>query len=276
MKTLSLTPVEHDLRRLLLDVAKHIKNEDQKAKASELRFTGGWVRDKLLDQASHDIDVAIDDMTGEQFGLRMKAFLEIPGNAERYGLQGVATDETTSEGKPDKSKLVGGLHKISANPEKSKHLETVTTKIFGLDVDLVNLRKEVYDEESRNPQMQFADSPEEDAFRRDATINAMFYNLQTEQVEDLTKRGLDDMKNRIIRTPLEPFQTFRDDPLRVLRLIRFASRLSYTIDDAAKQAMQHPTIKDALARKISRERVGVELNKMLQGELARSCPCFAS
>ncbi|KAK3684389.1 CCA tRNA nucleotidyltransferase, mitochondrial [Vermiconidia calcicola] len=277
---LELTPVESTLRRLLLDVAAYIDHSsslpDMESQvklpdylANEkivLRFTGGWVRDKLLGVDSHDIDVAINKMTGYQFGLRLKEYLENPGNPEKYGLEGVASSEKQSQkaGTTDKSKTVGGLHKIEANPEKSKHLETVTTKILGLDIDLVNLRKETYTEESRNPQMEFG-TPEEDAMRRDATVNAMFYNVNTEQVEDFTGRGHDDMRAKRIRTPLEPYQTFKDDPLRVLRLIRFASRLDYTIDAEAQEAMRDPEIQDALKRKISRERIGIEVEKALRG-----------
>lgn len=269
-RSLELTPVEETLRQLLLDVAEYIESsprdsedvsaalpKDLKAAKLELRFTGGWVRDKLLGVDSHDIDVGINKMTGYQFGLRMKEYLETAGNTEKYGI--------------DKKGTLGGLHKIEANPEKSKHLETVTTRILGLDIDLVNLRKETYSEDSRNPQMEFG-TPEEDALRRDATINAMFYNLATHSVEDFTGQGLDDLKRGIIRTPLEPYQTFKDDPLRVLRLIRFASRLDYAIDSAAEQSMSNKDIKDALRAKISRERIGVELEKMLKGiEVCGSC-----
>lgn len=261
---LELTEVESRLRRLLLDVATHL----DPTSPSELRFTGGWVRDKLLGVGSHDIDVAINDMTGYQFGLKMKEYLEIEGNPEKYGLLGIAEAEEKASGAKktvDKSRIVAGLHKIEANPEKSKHLETVTTRVFGLDIDLVNLRKEVYTEDSRNPQMEFG-TPEEDAERRDATINAMFYNLQTQTIEDFTNRGFDDMEAKIIRTPLEPYQTFKDDPLRVLRLIRFASRLGYLIDPASEECMKDTTIQKALEAKISRERVGVELDKMLKGK----------
>ncbi|TKA83181.1 hypothetical protein B0A55_00719 [Friedmanniomyces simplex] len=278
--TLELTPVEDTLRRLLLDVAKYIDESppsgdslsqvrlpDELAKQPiVLRFTGGWVRDKLLGVPSHDIDVAINKMTGFQFGLRLKEYLEIPGKPEKYGLEGVATSDKQSQkaGTTDKSKTVGGLHKIEANPEKSKHLETVTTRILGLDIDLVNLRKETYTEDSRNPQMEFG-TPEEDAMRRDATVNAMFYNINTEEIEDFTGRGHDDMRAKLIRTPLEPYQTFKDDPLRVLRLIRFSSRLDYRIDQKALTAMRNVDIQDALRRKISRERVGVETEKALRG-----------
>ena len=279
-QTLDLTPVEATLRRLLLDVAKYIddspatENVDSQVKLSNdlarqpiiLRFTGGWVRDKLIGVQSHDIDVAINKMTGYQFGLRLKEYLEIPGNPEKYGLEGVATIDKQSQkaGASDKSKTVGGLHKIEANPEKSKHLETVATRILGLDIDLVNLRKESYTEDSRNPQMQFG-TPEEDALRRDATVNAVFYNINTSQIEDFTGKGHDDLRAKLIRTPLEPYQTFKDDPLRVLRLIRFASRLGFIIDDEALKAMKDADIQDALRRKISRERIGTEVEKMLRG-----------
>lgn len=259
---IGLNETETILKTLLLDVAKYINPQNP----CQLRFTGGWVRDKLLGVGSHDIDVAIDVMTGYQFGLKMKEYLEIPGNSSIYGLHGIDTDDAQPNGtaKLDQKKLVSGLHKIEANPEKSKHLETVTTRVFGLDIDLVNLRKETYTDDSRNPQMEFG-TPEEDALRRDATINAMFYNLQTEKIEDFTGRGFDDMKHKVIRTPLEPYQTFKDDPLRVLRLIRFASRLDYAIDPEAERFMGDATIKEALKVKISRERVGVEVEKMLKG-----------
>jgi tRNA nucleotidyltransferase/poly(A) polymerase len=112
--------------------------------------------------------------------------------------------------------------------------------------------------------MEFG-TAEEDALRRDATVNALFYNLQTDQVEDFTG-GLRDMEKKLIRTPLEPFQTFMDDPLRVLRLIRFASRLGFSIDPAAEAVMGDPRVTEALKLKISRERIGIELEKMLKGE----------
>jgi tRNA nucleotidyltransferase (CCA-adding enzyme) len=93
----------------------------------------------------------------------------------------------------------------------------------------------------------------------------LFYNIHTQQIEDFTGRGLDDMRKKLIRTPLEPFVTFNDDPLRVLRLIRFASRLDFQIVDEVKSAMQRPEIQEALLMKISRERVGIEFGKMAQG-----------
>lgn len=245
-KSIQLTDKEATLQHLLLDVSNYIAaNGETKP---DLRFTGGWVRDKLLGHTSEDIDISISSMTGYRFGGFMKDFLEsLASNNPEYGQD-----------------ILGSLNKIEANPEKSKNLETATTKILGLDIDLVNLRKETYVEHSRNPIMEFG-SPEEDASRRDSTVNALFYNLQTSEIEDFTGRGLQDMQLQLLKTPLSPYQTFKDDPLRVLRTIRFASRLAFRIDQADEQAMSEGSIKEALRLKISRERVGVELIKMLQG-----------
>ena len=241
-----LTEQEKTLRQLLLDTSNYISTIKGCTKP-ELRFTGGWVRDKLLGLSSKDIDVSISTMTGFRFGTLMKEYLAQPDTKSKYSQD-----------------VLGGLAKIEANPEKSKHLETVTTKILGLEIDLVNLRKETYAEDSRNPTMEFG-TPEDDAVRRDATVNALFYNLNTSEVEDFTGQGLDDMQLKIIRTPLPPYQTFKDDPLRVLRCIRFASRLGFKIDCEAEQSMNDWEIKDALRIKISRERVGIEITKMLKG-----------
>lgn len=242
-----LTDQESTLVRLLLDVSEYIEQSNGLGRP-DLRFTGGWVRDKLLGLSSKDIDVGISTMTGYKFGTLMKEYLEQPEAQGKY-----------------RQGILGGLAKIEANPEKSKHLETVTTKILGLEVDLVNLRKETYVEDSRNPAMEFG-SPRDDALRRDATVNALFYNLTTSEVEDFTGRGLQDMKLKIIRTPLSPYQTFKDDPLRVLRCIRFASKLGYQIESEAERSMSDGDIKDALRAKISRERIGVEIEKMLRGQ----------
>jgi tRNA nucleotidyltransferase (CCA-adding enzyme) len=253
--TIELTPRESQLRNLLLDVARYIDESKEIKEKIELRWAGGWVRDKLLGVQSHDIDTAINAMTGYNFSLKLKKYLEDAENLKKHSIE---------------AKDVKKLHKIAANPEKSKHLETATTNLFQFDVDFVNLRKETYTEDSRNPQME-PGTAEEDALRRDATINALFYNLHTDVVEDFTG-GLADMQNKLIRTPLEPYTTFKDDPLRVLRLIRFASRLGFSINPEAEKYMGDSDIMEALKLKISRERVGVEVEKMLKGTQELTIP----
>ncbi|KAJ9073626.1 CCA tRNA nucleotidyltransferase, mitochondrial, variant 3 [Entomophthora muscae] len=235
---LDLTPKEKELCTLLTLVADFINKKDP-TKTVILRFAGGWVRDKLLGIASNDIDVAIDTMTGAQFFEYLREYEDFRGKR-------VLSRGTT----------------IAANPQKSKHLETVAATVLGLEIDFVNLRSEKYSENSRVPEMTFG-TPEEDAFRRDITINSLFYNIHSGEVEDFCQKGLSDLKHKLIRTPLSPTQTFIDDPLRVLRCIRFANRLRFEIAPEVIEAMSEPDIKVAFKTKISRERVGTELSKML-------------
>lgn len=167
--------------------------------------------------------------------------------------------------KPNRTKLI----QIAANPDQSKHLETATMKVCGLEVDFCHLRsQEVYQDHSRIPIVEIGTALD-DAQRRDFTLNALFYNLHTQQVEDWLQRGYDDLRNGLLVTPLNPLQTFHDDPLRVLRAIRFAVRYHLQLDPALENAAQHIDIHRALHVKVSRERVGKELEGMLSGKGAR-------
>lgn len=241
---LKLTNVEQNICNLLKDYSQEYNKMHSSTEPIVLRITGGWVRDKLLGFFSHDLDIAVNNMSGEQFAVGLSAYLS--EHYEKYGI------------------TPHSIHKIDKNPEKSKHLETATTKLFGIEIDFVNLRSEEYTNESRIPVVAFG-TPQQDALRRDATLNALFYNIQNDSIEDFTGSGLQDLQNGVLRTPLPPRQTFLDDPLRVLRLIRFASRLGFIIDTETYTAMGDPDINQAFQHKISRERVGVELHKILQG-----------
>ena len=126
----------------------------------------------------------------------------------------------------------------------------------------MNLRSETYLEHSRTPQMEFG-TPLQDAMRRDLTINSLFYNLNTSLVEDFTEMGLKDLQSGTIRTPLPPLETFTDDPLRILRVIRFATRFRYQIHSDIYEAIKDPCIITSLDMKLSRERIGIEVFKML-------------
>ena len=256
---INLTQKESQLRAVLLDVARYIDESKEIKEKLELRFAGGWVRDKLLSIPSHDIDTAINATTGLHFCSKLQEYFQDAENMKKHNLE---------------AKDLGNLYTVPKNPEKSKHLETATKKILGFDVDFVNLRKETYTEDSRNPQMEFG-TAKEDALRRDATINALFYNLHSDVVEDFAG-GLEDLDDKRIRTPLEPKTTFTDDPLRVLRLIRFASRLDFKIDAEIEACMSDPEVMEALKNKISRERVGVEVEKMLKGGFCFVCIRYSS
>ncbi|CAD8119159.1 unnamed protein product [Paramecium sonneborni] len=206
---------------------------------SVLRIAGGWVRDKLMGNESHDIDITIDNMSGEQFVQKMKEYFE------------------------SKNIKVSGFGVTRLNPEQSKHLETACIKILDQSIDFVNLRGETYTEDSRTPVI-IVGTPEQDAFRRDLTINSLFYNLNTQEIEDFTKMGLQDLQNGIIRTPLDPYITFKDDPLRILRTFRFATRFGFQIVEEIPKVIALQDVKKALKTKVSRERIGIEMDWMLK------------
>lgn len=237
-ESIILTTAEQNIRNVLIGYCEYYNKTS--TGQLELRITGGWVRDKLLGNDSHDIDIAVNNLTGEQFVNGLHAYLK----------------------KYEPKLSTHNVHTIKMNPEKSKHLETCTTKLFGIDIDFVNLRSEEYTHESRVPTIEFG-TPEEDAVRRDATLNALFYNLNKNEIEDFTKQGLEDLEHGILRTPLPPIQTFLDDPLRIIRLIRFASRFNFIIEPETLIAMKDERNKVALQTKISKERVEIELRKIL-------------
>ena len=232
--SIELTEDESKLFKTLLEVcrARELK--------TTLRAAGGWVRDKLLGKSSKDIDVALDDMLGREFAQHINEHLQASGkDSHRFAV-------------------------IASNPDQSKHLETATIRVEGIDIDLVNLRAEDYADNSRIPTMKFG-TPTEDAMRRDLTINALFYNLQTGLVEDFTGNGLSDLQAGYVRTPLAPRDTLLDDPLRALRAVRFAARYGFTIDPPLLESMADADVQKALETKVSRERWGVEVDGMLKG-----------
>ncbi len=153
---------------------------------------------------------------------------------------------------------------VKQNSDKSKHLETACMKVHDFGLDFVNLRSEKYADDSRVPTIEIG-TPEEDAYRRDLTINALFYNINQNTIEDWTKKGIEDLKEGIIRTPLDPLQTFNDDPLRVLRTIRFTTRFGFKMREEVEAAARNPSILDAMKAKVSNERIGKEIDLMLAG-----------
>ncbi|QFZ28813.1 putative CCA tRNA nucleotidyltransferase [Clavispora lusitaniae] len=243
--TVELNETEKKIKNLLVSFCEEYNQQVKPEDRLELRITGGWVRDKLLGKESNDLDIAINLLSGQDFASKLLEY------SQQKGM--------------DLGKNATSLHTIKKNPEKSKHLETCTTKLFGLDIDFVNLRNEQYTEDSRVPVIECG-TAEEDALRRDATLNALFYNLNKSEIEDFTGKGLADLENGILRTPLQPLSTFVDDPLRVLRLIRFACRFNFQIESSTLESMKDEKIKTALIHKISRERVGVEMDKILTSD----------
>ena len=192
------------------------------------RVAGGWVRDKLLGKESDDIDIALNDMKGSTLANLI--------NEELY---------------PGKNKV--GI--IQQNVEKGKNLETATIKVCQTWIDLVNLRCE-----DKNK----IGTPLTDAERRDLSINSLFYNINEEKVEDFTNKGIHDLENGIIETPIDAEITFRDDPLRILRMLRFAIkykfRIGFNINNYIEKNKEE-IIKNFYDN-ISKERIEKELYKV--------------
>ncbi|EJW04089.1 hypothetical protein EDEG_01611 [Edhazardia aedis USNM 41457] len=208
------------------------------------RVAGGWVRDKLLNLDNYDIDITLDTVSGYEFAILFK------------------------ENSHEKTSSIG---LIKMNPEKSKHLETATMFVNGMSIDFLQLRTEKYLDSSRIPTVVVG-NPTEDSFRRDITINTLFYNIMTDEIEDFTKMGLNDLKLGIIRTPLDPLKTFIDDPLRILRVFRFSCAYGFEITKEIFAALENKEIKHCLKDKVSNERIGIEIKKIISTKNA--CKVF--
>jgi len=239
---LELTLIEQTIFSLLLETANSFTAPFT---PPILRVAGGWVRDKILRVPSDDIDVVlpinsenIRYPTTDQFAEQLNKTLSV-----RYA--------------SNKLKLHSpGI--VEINQDKGKNVRTVTlqcefwinSKLEVRWLDFVNFRGQ---------------DPKQDAERRDLTINSLFFNIQTNLIEDFTQKGLSDISNQIIRTPFDHcLQTFRDDPGRILRLIRISFKLSFHIHPSiTSQILSNLPETLSLLSKISRERIGNEIQSIL-------------
>jgi tRNA nucleotidyltransferase (CCA-adding enzyme) len=141
---------------------------------------------------------------------------------------------------------------------------TAMLKVFDVEVEFVGARKESYSEDSRNPEVEQG-SLEDDQNRRDFTINALALQLNKEEFGKLLDpfNGLQDLEKQLIRTPLNPDITYSDDPLRMMRAIRFASQLKFEIEFSSLKAIHDNAERINI---VSKERIVTELNKILESE----------
>ena len=191
----------------------------------ECYVVGGYVRDLFLQRPSKDIDVVV---VGS--GIRMAEAL-----AEKLGK--------------------------GAHVSVFRNFGTAQLKWRDTEVEFVGARRESYTHDSRKPVVEDG-TLEDDQNRRDFTINALAICLNQARYGELVDPfgGLDDLREKNIRTPLNPDVTFSDDPLRMMRAIRFATQLKFYIDDDTFESLCR--MKDRIAI-ISRERIADELNKIL-------------
>jgi putative nucleotidyltransferase with HDIG domain len=184
---------------------------------------GGFVRDIFLNRPSKDVDIVVI------------------GN-------GISFAESVAR-------------KLKVKVSVFKNFGTASLKYNGLEVEFVGARKESYRLDSRKPIVENG-TLEDDQKRRDFTINALAISLHANSFGELLDPfdGINDLNQKLIRTPLNPVETFSDDPLRMLRAVRFASQLNFRIDDIALEAITSNIDRISI---ISQERITDELNKTI-------------
>lgn len=212
----------------------------------EAYLIGGFVRDKILKRDTKDADIVC---VGDGIGLAKevaKRFNPHP-RVNVYKTYGTAHIKLGVSKKSDSSEIsppAGGGDSEGA-----------------FDLEFVGARKESYQYHSRNPEVK-PGSLKDDQDRRDFTINALAISLNEKDYGKLIDPfgGTEDIKKKIIRVPLDPLQTFSDDPLRMMRAIRFATQLNFQIEEKTLQAIKDNAYRINI---ISQERITDELNKII-------------
>lgn len=216
---------DSELAQILDKKIFHLISEAADSLGLECYVVGGYVRDIFLERPSNDIDVVVVG-SGIQVASRLKEML----------------------GK-------------KAHLSVFRNFGTAQVKFHDTEVEFVGARKESYSHDSRKPVVEDG-TLEDDQNRRDFTINAMAICLNKERFGELVDPfdGLYDLEDGIIATPLDPDITFSDDPLRMLRCVRFATQLNFMIEDETFDALSRNAERINI---ISGERIKDELNKIL-------------
>jgi poly(A) polymerase len=196
---------------------------------TEAYLVGGFVRDRLIGRKTKDIDVVCVG-------------------------SGIALAQALAASLLPKPKI-----------QIYERFGTAAMRWKGMDLEFVGARKESYNEDSRNPMVENG-TLQDDQNRRDFTINALAVRLTADLKYEIVDSfgGVADIENEIIRTPLAPDITFSDDPLRMMRAVRFATQLGFTIHEDTFQALSRNAERLKI---ISKERISDELNKIMLAKL---------
>ncbi|WP_426429693.1 CCA tRNA nucleotidyltransferase [Winogradskyella sp. HB-48] len=210
------------------DIFKTISQSAKELKL-DCYVIGGYVRDYLLERGdAKDIDVVA---VGSGINLAQQVSKNLPTNPK---------------------------------VQVFKTYGTAMLRFEDIEVEFVGARKESYNEDSRNPLVENG-TLQDDQNRRDFTINALALSLNTSNFGELLDpfKGIEDLDKGIIRTPLDPDITYSDDPLRMLRAIRFATQLNFAIEEKSLKAI---TVNKDRIKIITKERIVTELNKILESD----------
>lgn len=203
----------------------HLISECAQELGIEAYVIGGWVRDLILGRPSKDIDVVTVG-------------------------SGIELAKKVAKRSKEKTKF-----------SYFKNFGTAMIKTKSFEIEFVGARKESYNRNSRKPIVEDG-TIEDDQLRRDFTINALSISLNSSNYGDLIDPfgGIQHLKDGIIKTPLDPDTTYSDDPLRMMRAIRFATQLGFRIEDESFQAIHRNRKRLEI---ISKERITEEMNKMM-------------
>ncbi|MBO6032168.1 MAG: HD domain-containing protein [Prevotella sp.] len=212
----------------------------------ECYVVGGYVRDIFLERPSNDIDVVV---VGSGIKVAEELKRQLGRRAYLSVFKNFGTAQVKIRGK--KGKTTGKEALLGNEADKNNEIE----------VEFVGARKESYSHDSRKPIVEDG-TLEDDQNRRDFTINAMAICLNKNRFGELVDpfNGLADLEDGIIATPLEPDITFSDDPLRMMRCVRFATQLNFQIEDETFVALERMADRIKI---VSGERIKDELNKII-------------
>ena len=256
---------DNELAQLLDQPIFHLISDAADRIGVECYVVGGYVRDLFLERPSNDIDVVVvgkphpltPSPTGE--GRKPHPLTPSPtGEGESRVSVGIAVAK-------ELKRMLGRKAHLSV----FKNFGTAQVKVSpsggrmegAVEVEFVGARRESYSHDSRKPIVEDG-TLEDDQNRRDFTINAMAICLNHDRFGELVDpfNGLADLEDGIIATPLDPDITFSDDPLRMMRCIRFATQLNFQIEDETFEALERMAER---IRIVSGERIEVELNKII-------------
>jgi len=195
---------------------------------TEAYVIGGFVRDRLLGRSTKDIDIVCQD-DGVALAQEFSRLTGLESGLKQYSRYGVAM-----------------------------------IRYEDYEIEFVGARKESYSRDSRKPEVEKG-TLEDDQLRRDFTINALAFSLNTWENPEIIDpfNGLQDLEDRILRTPTDPDKTFSDDPLRMMRAIRFATQLRFQIHPQTWESIKSNVDRISI---VSMERLMIEFNKILMAE----------